>query len=64
MNIVPDAGELEQTPCAEAFLSERAVGRLVEQGLAVLNSVRGSDAARIGPVRSLDGAFLELGPGA
>jgi len=54
-------GEPAMTPCAEAWLSERAIRGIESCGVTPIASVRGSDAAQLHPPRSLAGGRF-LGP--
>lgn len=54
-------GEPAMTPCAEAWLSERATREIESSGVTPIASVRGRDAAQLHPPRSLAGGRL-LGP--
>ncbi len=46
-------GETVVKPCAEAWLNQRAADSLAERGLLPVLSVKGRNAVRLGPLRSL-----------
>jgi type VI secretion system protein ImpC len=46
------AGETEAKPCAEAWLSERAVEAILEHGIMPVTSIRGRDAVEIRALKS------------
>jgi type VI secretion system protein ImpC len=46
-------GESEAMPCAEAYLSHRAGGRIADQGVMALLSIQGRDAVRLDGFRSV-----------
>ncbi len=46
-------GQMEQTPCAEWWLTEQEAGRWLDDGMIPLCSVRGRDEVRLIRVQSL-----------
>ena len=47
MHVYQAGGETRVTPCAETFLTERAMQALIERGLMPLLSIKGRNAARL-----------------
>jgi type VI secretion system protein ImpC len=53
MHVYKSNGETHVTPCAEAFLTERAMEILIGKGLVPLLSIKGRDAVRIARFQSI-----------
>jgi len=53
MHVYESDGEKRVTPCAEAFLTERAMQRLIDKGLMLLLSVKGRDAVHLARFQSI-----------
>jgi type VI secretion system protein ImpC len=53
-------GETAVKPCAEAWLSQRAADAIAAKGLVPIMSIKGRDAVRVGPFRSLGKDPAEL----
>ena len=54
-------GESEMTPCAEFWLSDMDADALREQGVTVVQSVRGRDAVRVEQFQTLSGKSVPIG---
>lgn len=54
-------GESNVKPCAEAWLTERAVQKILGQGLIPVLSIKGRDAVRVASLQSLAGAAFSIG---
>lgn len=48
-----EKGETTVKPCGEAWLSQRAADAIVARGMVPVMSIKGRDAVRVGPMRSL-----------
>jgi type VI secretion system protein ImpC len=53
-------GEIQVTPCAEAWLSDRAAEAILRQGIMPVLSIRGRDAVRILSIRSVSNSPMPL----
>ena len=53
IHVYKSNGETHVTPCAETFLTERAMQILIEKGLMPLLSIKGRDAVRIARFQSI-----------
>jgi len=53
IHVYKSKGETHVTPCAETFLTERAMQILIEKGLMPLLSIKGRDAVRIARFQSI-----------
>jgi len=53
MHVYNSNGETNVTPCAEAFLTERAMEILIGKGLVPLLSIKGRDAVRVARFQSI-----------
>jgi type VI secretion system protein ImpC len=53
MHVYKSDGETHVTPCAETFLTERAMEDLIGKGLIPLLSIKGQDAVRIARFQSI-----------
>lgn len=60
LHVFKRRGESTLQPCAEANLSERAIGRIYQTRLMPLFSIKGQNAARLGGFRSLSAVDPEL----
>lgn len=58
--VFDDDGEKSVQPCAEILLSERAAEQVRRLGLAPIQSIKGTDGVRVGPLQSIaaPAAFL------
>ena len=52
-HVIVGAGEAVQVPCAEAFLTQRAVAKLLDLGLTPLASMRDGDSVRAPRIQSI-----------
>jgi type VI secretion system protein ImpC len=55
-----DDGETKATPCAEAWLNDRASAAMIAKGLIPILSIRGRDAVRVAAIQSLAGDALPI----
>jgi type VI secretion system protein ImpC len=53
MHVYESDGERHVTPCAEAFLTDRAMDSLIDKGLIPLLSIKGRDAVRLARFQSI-----------
>ncbi|MHC4648858.1 MAG: hypothetical protein ACYTBJ_25655 [Planctomycetota bacterium] len=53
MHVYKSGGETCVTPCAETYLTERAMQVLIDKGLMPVLSIKGQDAVRIPRFQSI-----------